>query len=187
MSPIFNPAPSKSAQRYEALLAAEGYYSENFSRSSAAFANLMIAGSIYFQSIGLLAGDIVTNINTVVQTAGATLGMVKFGLYTKAGVQLGVTADVKADFTAVGPKIEPLTAAYTVLTTDAYYAAMFCLSGTPLPQLMRGAPQNNGFGVFAGAGISPSGIQTGQTDLTTPATIATAAPAAAIAWWVGVS
>lgn len=185
--PVYNQPVSKSAVRYEALMAAQGYYAETTPRGSASNATIMVSGTIYFNSVGLLAGDVVTNILTLCSLAGSGfsgIGM-KAGLYSKAGVQLALTGDISVAHSSVAAKTNVLTTPYTVLTTDLYYVALIGIA-TTMPTLIRTPAGVATEAVFTG-GFSPAyGYQTGQTDLTAPATIASTATTG-IAFWSGIS
>lgn len=182
--PDLSALPSKSARRYEAMLAAQAYYAENFQRSGDSSTVIMLSGRIYYMSIGLVAGDVVTNICVECLTLGSGstgIGM-KAGVYSKAGGQLAVSGDVSATVGATGAKALALTAPYSIPTTDGYFLALLWIGGTP-PVLYR---QGAGVG-----GASLSGGQMAyaskdsQTDLLASDTISNNANSTA--YWVGVS
>lgn len=182
--PIYGPVISRSALRYESQLAAQGYYAENFHRNADSSTVIMTTQRAYYMSIGLDAGDVVTNICVECLTAGTGstgIGM-KVGLYSKAGIQLVVSGDVSATLASAGAKALLLSAPYTVLTSDGYFIALLWVGGTP-PVLYR---QGAGVG---GAAISGNQLAYGsvdtQTDLPAPATIANNSNSTA--YWVGVN
>ena len=165
-------ANTKSTQRTDAQLAAQGYYSENFPRQAVNSSTVPTSGTIYFCLLGLLAGDVVTNLNLLCTTLGTGFSGInmRVALYSKASVQLATSGDVSAQFGSTGTKPCPLTTPYTVPTTDAYFAALIQV-GSANVALLRGSPGLNAGGAI-GSGTGAYGAQTGQTDLTAPATIA---------------
>lgn len=174
-----------TAERQRAQMVAQGYYAENFQRSALSSSTVPTSSVAYYMAIGLAAGDLVTNLHLLCTTLGtgfSGIGM-KVALYSKAFVQLGVSADVSGSFGATGPKICALSSAYTVPTTDGYYAGVIQVGSANLA-LLRGAPGQNASGAF-GSAQGAYGTQSGQTDFQTPATLAFNNLASA--FWVGVS
>lgn len=165
----------------EILLQAQGWVSQNFDRALATQNPILIDGTIYFQLVPLRAGDIVSTISIIVQTAATTMSIGKVGLYDTSGNLLASSASQTTAWESQGRKDVALTAAYTVPTTGGYYAAVFAKAST-LPHLAGGSNQS-----FAGTplGSNPRTMasQASQTDLTNPATFANSA----IANWVGLS
>lgn len=162
-------AATVTGARQQAFMNAQGYFAETYPRGATSSASVMISGTVYYEGIGLVAGDVVTNIlataNAVVVTPSG-VGM-KFGIYTKANVLVANTADVSASFLTVGAKSSALTTPYTVPTTDGYYLAVIVIAATG-PGLWRSTAGLNGTGPFGAATLSVSAAQTGQIDL--PAT-----------------
>lgn len=181
---------TRSAQRYQALVSAQGYYAETLPRNAAASTALLVTGEIYYVSIGLLAGDVVTNILTLCNTLGSGFSGInmKAGLYAKGnGAQLAVTGDISAAHGSTGPKTNALTAPYTVLTTDAYWLAILAIATTP-PTLTRGTPASPVYnGAFTGAAMGSLGVQLAQTDLPSPNATVAYATGAAFGLWMGVN
>lgn len=179
---------ARDSQRRQVLQAAQGYYAETTSRGQASGAsNAMISGTFYYVAIALLAGDVVTNIITMPAVLGSGFSGVKlrFGLYTKSGgALLASTGDVSAAHGSAGGKVNAVTVAYTVPTTDVYWMAGISIATTG-PALIRGGTTNAGYDV-AGAAIGSYGAITGQTDL--PATFAPVyGSGSGLGYWLAVS
>lgn len=182
--PLYAP-PLATSERYRAQMAAQSYFSESFPRQALSTSSAPATGAVYFVLIGLARGDVVTNLHLLCTTLGSGfsgIGM-KVGLYSKAGVLLQGSGDVSALFASTGPKVCPLSAAYTVGATDGYLAALLAVASVP-PTLLRGAPGQNASGAFAG-GVGAYGVQNSQVDLPAPATVANNNGASA--FWVGAS
>lgn len=164
-------------------LTAQGLISENWPRQTGRVGTIMVGGTAYFMLVPLRAGQIVTSVSIIITTQGATMTLSKVGLYTKAGVRLGSSADQGAAWETVGTKTADLTSPVTVPTTDGYYAAVVAAGGT-LPTLLVGSNLVVVAGQV-GAGAAAFGIETGQTDLDATATIVPGT--APLAFWIGVS
>lgn len=163
----------------------EGLIAQTWDRHTGANATILVDGTAYFTLIGLLAGDVVTNLSISVPIAGVTMSLSKVGLYTTAGVRLALSADQGTAWESAGVKTIAMTSPYTITTSGAYYVAIVAKGGT-LPTVMRGgifaASTSQGAGI--GSGSMVAGVQTGQTDLPTSATIVSGS---GFAHWVGVS
>lgn len=184
--PVYGPtAASKSAQRYEATMAAQGYFAENYQRDAANASATTTTGTVFFMGLGLAAGDVVTNIVTMCAGIGSGfsgIGM-KVGVYSKAAALLAQSGDVSGQVASTGAKSLPLSAPYTVLTTDAYYLAILAITSSA-PTLNRSNQNLVGLGPFSGGTLNVQGVQTGQTDLPATATISTVST---FGFWVGAS
>jgi hypothetical protein len=181
--------PTQDARRAAVLREGCGFFADTFPIAASAGSTIAVSGSIYFQALGLLAGDIITNVLSAVQTAGATLTLTKVGIYTKAGTLLSSSADASAAFLSTGPKTTPLLpqtngAPLVIPIDDLYYAAFICVGTTP-PTMYRGLTGGNSNTTFTGASGPRSGLQSGQSDLITSATIA--GSVSAIYFWHGIS
>lgn len=179
-----NVAGSASS-RYAAQMSAQGYFAENYQRQGTAAATTPTSGTVYYMALGLAAGDVVTNINLLCNVAGTGFSGVgvKVGIYTKASGLVASSGDVSALFASAGGKICPLTAPYTVPTTDGYFIALLNIGSANLT-LHRAGTGLFTFGAFSGSQIA-AGFQNTQTDLPATATITTNTNS--IAFWVGVS
>lgn len=156
-----------------ALLAeSEGLLVQSFPRQAAGLSNLMIAGTVYFAALPLLAGDLITNVCVIVTVGGVAVALSKVGLYDKLGNRLGLSTDQGTSWESTGAKEIPLITPYPVLSDDVYYAAAVSAAGT-LPRLYTGAG-TSGFGYVAfGGGTVPYAAQTGQIDLPASAVLGT--------------
>ena len=162
--------PLREANRADARLLALLLLGETLPVDAATGTGITTGGTIEFGLVGLRAGDVITNVISSVTTAGVTLTIVRLGLYNTSGNRLAQTADVKADFASTGVKVEPLTATYTIPSTDGYYLAIIT-TGTTQPIFERGLSSSTMYNAI-GSGVRRYAIQAAQTDLTNPATLA---------------
>ncbi len=157
--------------RAQVLRIGQGYFAETYQRPSNQSGSLAATQLLYGMAVGLLAGDVVTNMTVPVQTAGASVTLAKVALYSKTGTLLASSADASASFNSTGLKTVAMSSAYTVPTDDLYYAAFLAVSTVTMPTILRGM----GSVTAACAGGIGSGspvqvVQTGQADLPSPAT-----------------
>src|SRR4051812_45126526 len=80
--------PSSVPDRDDARIAAQGLLAEAFPLASNVSSIAAVAGSAYGMLVGLLAGDIVTSVVCNMVSAGSGMTLVRFGLYSRAGVRL---------------------------------------------------------------------------------------------------
>jgi hypothetical protein len=170
--------------RAQILAAGQGLITQNFDRQTGFGGQILADGTAYFMLVPLCAGDVISNISIHVSTIGVTPTVSKVGLYSKAGILLAASAELGAAWTtATGTKTAALITPFTVPADDVYYIAVLCKAAT-LPTCTRGPATTSFSGV--GSGAVPYGVQTGQTDLPSPATIAFGS-GAPFALWVGIS
>lgn len=180
------------AQRQRVLNEAMGFYAETYPTLAGQGVSTTGTQRVYGVAIGLLAGDVVSNLSVRLITSGNTVTLAKLGLYSKAGVLLASTADMSTQMNAAaGLKTAPVALVsgqpFTVPADDLYYAAFLAVSGVTMPSLGR----VSAFGADAltapvGSGSLAVVTQTGQTDLPAQATF-TAGGGSAIVVWIGVS
>lgn len=168
-----------SSRRESLLMQAENIKGQNFPRQAAAGTAIMVDGTAYFQGVGLVAGDIVTKIMVCVTTLGASVTLSKVGLYTTGGSLLASSADQGTAWQSTGIKEISLSSPFTVVTSGAYYLAVISKASVTLPTLLRGNSTGGASAAITG-GVQAFGTQLAQTDLPSPATIASTA---AIAYW----
>lgn len=174
--------------RQEMLTRAQGLIAETVNRNNSFTTAVLISGSVYYVSVPLLAGDVVTNLITMVGTAGVGVTVSKMGLYNAStGARLAVSADQATAWESTGIKTVPMVTPYVVPANGVYYAAIIAVAGTVpgFPRLLTttGTTPATFIGAING-GIQPMAIQTGQTDLPLTATFA----ATAGQWpWIGVT
>jgi len=161
-----------AATRAALMQKAQGYFAETLPRAAAQNATVHVSGTIYGSLIGLLAGDIVTNVSCAVITLGSGYSGAghRFALYSKTGTLLASTGDVSSTMGSTGTKTIAFTTPYTVTTDDVYYVASIAIATTPVT-LTRGSGNSAATQAVTG-GIATQVNQTGQTDLTNPATLA---------------
>jgi hypothetical protein len=168
--------------RAQILTTAQGLVTQNYERTLVQGSSIMIDGTVYYLSVGLRAGDLVTNVILHVATAGATLTLSKVGLYDKSGTRLVVSADQGTAWETSGMKTVALSSPYTVPSDDGFYVALVS-KGTTLPTLSRSSGPSAGT-IQVGSGMRALAMQTGQTDFPASASFAGTAP---LSFWVGLS
>jgi hypothetical protein len=120
-------------------------------------------GTIYFMAVGLVAGDVVSNITVYVSTGGTATSTSLVGLYSKAGVRLAQSADQASAWNTIGKYTVAMTAPFTVTVSDGYFVAILAKTGTTMPTMFRGSPGAAGFNDVIGSGMGVAGTQTAQT------------------------
>lgn len=183
MSLVIGPPDTKVARRTALLASGRGYITEApVNNGATSGATALTSGTIYFTAIGLLAGDVVSNISTLMTVNGSTLTLTKVGLYDASGTRLASSADASTSFASGAAKIVTiaLSSAYTVPSDGLYYAAVVCVGTTP-PTLSRGQASLSD-NALSGSRLM-FGRQTSQTDLIASATIGTGGPC----FWVGIT
>lgn len=170
--------------RYKIRMTASGVIAETYDRAVSSSSSVVVSQTIYYCLIGLLKGDVVTNlhIGTVTQSTGATTNAY-MALYDTSGNRLAVSSDVTTALDSVGMKTVAMASPYTVTTSGAYYVAVLVNnSGTP-PTFGRNN-SNSTMTAGIGSGYRLAGVQTGQTSMPSSGTIGTGAT---IDFWIGVS
>ena len=163
-----------------------GYYHETFSKQGQANTSALATGILYATSIGLLAGDVVTNLIIEVNTAGATLTLFKVGLLDKAGNRLAVSADLQSGGNVTtGPKTIPMATPYTIPSDDLYYVAALSV-GTTGPSLSRGLSKAIS-SVVGSASYGSIAFVSGQTDIQTTNTLVFTGATISLPLWVAVA
>lgn len=171
----------KLNSRTDILQSGTGVFAETFDRRNANAVIGLVTQRMLLGIVPLRAGDVVTNVLSLVTTAGSSLTLVKFGLYSSAAALLASTADVKADFAGTGEKTAALSSPYTVTANGVYYLAVLGVGTTP--PTLAGFTLNSGTQEAVGDGVRLSGQQVSQSDLPSTATIAATGTLA----WLGVS
>ena len=155
--------------RYEALLDGLGLVTETFPRAAAAGGTGEFDdGSVNYMSIGLAQGDVISAVVLIITTAGVGVTLSKCGLYSQAGVRLGISADQAASWETPGAKIVPLTAAVNIARGGLYYVAAVAKASATLPGRLRLFDTSATLAI--GAGPRYAATETGQTDLPATAT-----------------
>lgn len=149
--------------------AANGYFAETFDRKVIAGAAAAVDGTVYFTSIGLLAGELVSAIAANIGAAGSGFTLAKMGLYDRLGNRLAVSADQGSAWTAAGLAEAQMIAPYRAPAPDVYYVALVAkASGMPTVVSVAGASQS-----FTRSAASPiCALMLTQTDLPAVATYA---------------
>lgn len=164
-------------------LAAQGLVSQNYDRQLIDGSTILVDGTVYYMSVPLRAGMVVTDISLIVSSGGNGTSTSKVGLYTSALAKVAASDDQGSAWDTTGFYTIALADAYTVPTSGLYYVAILAKTATTMPTMYR-ASASNTFAMVALTGKAKSwGSQTGQTDLPTTATIGSAG----IAYWVGLS
>ena len=187
MSYLCLPDDLKDARQRANLVArGQGMFAQTFDREIAASAASLVAGSVYYVGVPLLAGDVVTTIYVSVTTAATVASLSKVGLYDKLGNRLALSADLGAAWQTVGTIGGAMIAPYGVSVSGLYYLAVVS-NAAGLPAMIRGAPGGNGAGVTAiGSNPIPYAVQLAQVDLPATGTIAASA-VVPLPIWMGIS
>lgn len=169
--------------RQSACMRDLGYYAETGQRVAASASSVTVTQRLYGVSIGLLAGDLVSNLIAACNTANNTPTLTKLGLYSQAGVLLASSADASSAFGSTGLKVTAMTTPYLVPADDMYYAAFLnvATTGAALNRLNGGS---SAFQASTG-GAAPQVNQDTQSDL--PASATFTATANAFGLWIAVS
>lgn len=180
-----SPTPRTQVALTTRGLIAETFPAQTCSNGSIPAANAA-SGSLVLGLLGLRAGDVVTNLVTLVGTVGTSLTFAKLGLFTSTGGFLAATGSVSATFNAGSSvyKVVPLTSPYTVTADAGYYVGylQYGAGATGCTIQLAGAALATE-GVPVGTGARAAAIVTLQTDISADVT-----PAAAnIAFWFGVN
>lgn len=178
--------------RREVAISAAGLITCNFNLELATNTLAPATGNTYGMVVGLLAGDVVTNLCFAVSTAGVGTAPTLFrvGLANPAGTVVAVTADIHASsvLTTLGIAQVPLTAPYTVpaaggyriviLKVGAFATTDVVLARAPaLPAAAMSAAIGSGIRTVATYGTS-------QPDLPTVGTALPSSTNAFTAYWV---
>lgn len=135
---------------------------------------------VYGSLMGLLAGDLVTNICVEVNQAATSTAPtgIYVGVYGKDGTQLAISGNLKSSsiWTAgTGIVAAPLSAAYTIPSDDVYYFTFLMngsFAGTAL-HLIKSSGVGSAIVAAFGSGSFPSVGQSSQATLPSPATFVT--------------
>lgn len=160
-----------------------GYYAETVPYLSCGAASVSVTGRLYGVAIGLLAGDVVSNIICAVNVINNTPTLTKLGLYTTGGTLLAGTADASSAFGSTGKKVTALTAPYTV-TADGVYYVVFINTAATGASMFRAHGGGNAFQAVTG-GVAAMVNQDSQTDL--PASATFTATANAFGYWMAIN
>jgi hypothetical protein len=176
------PTVSSFSQRtrIEVDVIGQGLKGESFSRKNSVSSFLPTSGDVRGTSVGLLTGDVITNLCCVVVTAGSTVTKAQLALYSKAGVLLANTADSPTTFQSAGAISLALTSTYTVPAEDIYYIALFA-TATTMPTMLRGIQDTSSTAAF-GSGAKAAFTHAGQAALPAPATLSANANAIWFGW-----
>lgn len=148
---------------------AEGFITESMGRRLPNSSQLMVSQTLYGELVELVAGDQITKIITYVGTAGATLTLVKVGIYSGTSL-VASSADNKANFTTNNVNVSTsLSATYTVPTTGGYYLAILAVGTTP-PTLLAANHSDAALLAALAGGSAICVTQASQTDLPGTAT-----------------
>lgn len=180
-----------SAGLLNPALAAQGLVAQTYDRTINvnSTASGAVSGTLQGVLVNLYAGTTITNLHLVVGTLPTGLTLAKLAVFTTTGTLLGATADMSAAMATQGLKSAALTAPYVVTVSGAYYFALLQVAGTTPAGCNHGA--GNIFGNEAvGAGKIPMPVQTGLSDIPSPATFVAptgTAPSIGRGLWIGAS
>jgi len=185
---IIGPAgPVFELDQYQIQLTSRGFIGESYPYGGQTNATILGAGNAYFVGVGLRAGQTISNLYLIVNTAAAALTVSLVGLYDKTGTRLAVSADQGASWQTTGLKTIPI-GPVTIPTTDVYFIGIFAAGGT-LPVVTRGSASTAAIPQFSIGGKPAWGyVQTGQATLPSPATFADSGTATVVPfYWFGFS
>lgn len=163
----------KHRSRNDLVNTAVGIIAETTQQHEASGTNNPASGVLLGALVGLRAGETVSNLSVMISNVGASVTLIKLGLYNKEGTSLlASTASFHATL-AQGVNTIAVTTPYVVPADDAYAIVGVSVAGTNVTWRVAGATAValNGFG----SGMGRAFQQTGQTDL--PASITKAAAA----------
>jgi hypothetical protein len=142
--------------REQALRDGQGVAGETWPRQLGTGGNQPTAGAVYMSAVGLMRGDVVTNLLCIVNGAGSGTSLSKLALYDSDLNKVAATADQGSSWNTAGAKTAALTAPYTVTATGVFYIAVIVNAATTIPILWRVAPND---------GIAPHDFAGGLTYL----------------------
>lgn len=160
--------------RYDILYRAQGTITQTWDRQVTRSTATVTSQRVFYQSIALRAGEVITNIHVFIATqAGASsTTTAKVGLYDKAGNRLAVSANLTSAWESTGMKTHALSSPYTVPADDQYFIAIL-YDGSSAP-VMNVAGGIANMGAVIGSGAIAYGAVSTQTDLDSSETIASA-------------
>lgn len=148
--------------------------------------NTLVLGTVYCHRIWLAAGDTIVGLGTNATVAGATLSYARAGLYSPAGVQLGISVDQSVNWTSTGFKSNTLTSSVVIPTSGYYYIALLNTGTTGAQMGSTPGVQSVYNGNTSGATLRHATVAAGQTAL--PASFTPSGNASTNAsTWVGAS
>lgn len=183
-------SPDAMARRKRLLMEGCGYFAETSDLPCAAATALAATQTVYGMAVGLLGGDVVTNMTVGLQTIGVSVTLMKVGIYTKTGTLLASSADQSSVMNGTtGFKTITLTnqangQPLTIPSDDLYYAALLAVGAGTQPTLLQPKGALNTFQAINSAS-SQTVVQTGQTDL--PASATFTATSAGRTFWIALS
>lgn len=173
--------------REQLLVTGQGLIAQVAARELFTNTTAIVSGTIYGSLVGLKAGDLVTNVHLCFSsgfTGFSGVGAVA-GIYTSAGVKVAETSDQQALLAAAGFKTFPLTSAYSVPSSGAYYLAFLAItSGAGSVYRITTSAIAANQNVAVGSGVIPHGVMASQTSLVSSATFVTTN---SFAPWMGCS
>jgi hypothetical protein len=166
------------------LRRAQGILAETSSRVLAQGSSGLTSGTAFFTGIPLRAGTRVSNISIGMNIAGAAITLSKLALHTKAGILRAVSADQGTGWHSTGIKTAAMTTPYVIPVSDMYYVTLLAVYTSTQPFVLRAATFSAGltYDLAVGSGALPTGIQTAQADMPSPATIVASSTAGLGIW-----
>lgn len=166
---MFRRPLERETDRDSILTQSFGLTAETVSLLAAGGTQAVVSQRLYVSSVGLSAGDLISNVCLQITTAAAGTAptLVKVGIADSAGVMLQQSANLAASaiWTASGIVVAPLAAAVPI-TADGLYNLMYLQNGTWGTTNVTFA--NSGLGNAnsqVGSGPKRYRIIGGQTDL----------------------
>lgn len=144
-----------------------------------------VSQTVYYNLVGLLKGDVITNIHVALTAIGTTTTSVFVALYDSSGNRLAVSNDLTTALdSTLGMKTLALSSPYTITSDGAYYLSVLIINGTAgnCPTLQRGNGTSGSNGAV-GSGVRAFAGQAGQSTMPTTASFSNAT----VAYWMGAS
>lgn len=170
-------ASATPASRDDTVLTAQGFIAQS-AQLEALTGNLTPGSqSLRASALGLLVGDVITNILLLIGTAagGTAPTLQKVGLLDNTGAVIRASNDLSASavFTALGIAVCPLSSPVTIGTSGLYYGAYVRNGnyGTTNPTFLANAGPGFNYAALAGKPL-PFGLTAAVTDMVGPFTIA---------------
>lgn len=149
--------------RNQQKILGRGYTGETYQLDAVTTSVNMTSGDVRAASVGLLAGDKITNIIFFAWAAISTITTLKVGVFDSSGNLLASSANSTTNVAANTLASYPLSAPYTIGSDGLYYLGVVVVATTPGQLGMTGG--GNGKESAIGSGVKGALLKSGQTDI----------------------